>query len=117
MARNNSRQRKSKKKNVKSKRIPKKGGVKSKTKPKKPTPKKPTPKKSSKSKSKLVKNGSKKKPQKIVTYPSDRDADVKRCAVHKGKSKECRSDNCWYDYDTEECHPRLTKEEVKALQK
>ena len=41
--------------------------------------------------------------------------DVARCNAYKGNSKQCRTDNCYYNYDWDECFPRMRKEQVSQL--
>ena len=80
------------------------GAVKKKAKTPKKASKKKTPSKSPKtnpSKSKSSKSKPKKKGpfKKIITIISDDKAEIERCTKYKGDSTQCRTNNCFYDYD------------------
>ncbi len=68
---------------------------------KKPAAKKPAVKKPAASASKG--------PQTV--YPPTTQADRDRCATHKDKSSDCRSDRCWYNYDNGDCVPLKRRDE------
>lgn len=114
-----SKRRKSKRNSRSKKRSPKRvsrskkrkshGGAVKKKSPAKKTSKSPAKKasKSKASKSKIVK--------KVIKHSASRAADVERCKQYHGKSTECRSNDCWYDYDDDQCHPRYTKEELEKM--
>ena len=62
------------------------------------------------------KKGSRKKGTKKLNRGS-RTEDKKKCLQYKGNSNECRSNNCWYNYDNGDCIPRMTRSEVERLKK
>lgn len=71
----------------------------------KKSPKKTTVKKSSKKvyskKPKLSKAE-----KETMFLPLTEDDKKKNCSQYNGKSKDCRQNGCWYDYDDQTCEPR-----------
>ena len=52
--------------------------------------------------------------QLLKLFPELKD-DVERCKKYKGESKKCRTDNCYYNYDWDECLPRMRKEQIAQI--
>ena len=83
---------------------------------KSPASKRKVSKKKSKTASKRKvpkKKGSKRKSasKRKTRTKEEIDKDNEICSEWKGKSTECRTNNCWYDYDTGACTARRTLEE------
>ena len=67
------------------------------------------------SKKKSIRKSARKGSRKINR--GSRTEDKKKCLQYKGNSNECRSNNCWYNYDNGDCIPRMTRSEVSRLKK
>ena len=76
---------------------------------KKAAKKKGTKKASSKSGKKSGKKASSKQSDGPALSNEEND---KRCAQYNGKSKDCRSNKCWYDYNKETCTGLRRRDEM-----
>lgn len=76
--------------------------------------KKSAAKVSKRTKKKSARKGNKVSKRRSIIRGS-RTADIKRCMAYKGNLSECRSNKCWYNYDTGACEPLYTRSEVARL--